>query len=115
MRIILDCFSKFARNFTRFCPLYERLKIFRKDSAMKIILGSISSAILLFLRLCLPAAVFIGLCAGIFVAFQQVLLMLDQIAPGFSGVAWLSLLVLYIILGIAFTYLMARFLLGSYR
>lgn len=77
---------------------------------MKITIGSISFDILLFLRLCLPAAVFIGLCTGILLAFQQVLLLLDQIAPGFIGWAWLSLLILYIILGVAFTYFVARLL-----
>jgi hypothetical protein len=81
---------------------------------MKITIGPISLDILLFLRLCLPATVFISLCIGILVAFQQVLLMLDQIAPGLIGAAWLLLLIFYIILGVAFTHFAARLLRGSF-
>jgi hypothetical protein len=90
------------------------MKIFRKDSAMKITIGPISLDIMLFLRLCLPTIVFIGLCTGILLAFNPVLLLLDQIAPGFIGAAWLLLLILYIILGVAFTYFAARLLRGSF-
>jgi hypothetical protein len=81
---------------------------------MKITIGPISLDILLFLRLCLPATVFIGLCMGILLAFNPVLLLLDQIAPGFIGAAWLSLLIFYIILGVAFTYFAARLLRGFF-
>lgn len=77
---------------------------------MKITIGPISLDILLFLRLFLPATVFIGLCIGILLAFQQVLLLLDQIAPGFIEAAWLLLLILYITLGVAFTRFVARLL-----
>jgi hypothetical protein len=92
----------------------ESLKISRKESAMKITLGPLSLDILLFLRLCLPATVFIGLCTGILLAFNPVLLMLDQIAPGFIGGAWLLLLIFYIVLGVAFTRFAARLLRGSF-
>lgn len=81
---------------------------------MKITVGPISLDILLFLRLWWPAIVFIGLCTGIFLLFDQVLLMLDQIAPGFIGGAWLLLLIFYILLGVAFTYLIARLLRRSF-
>jgi hypothetical protein len=97
----------------------ESLKISRKDSAMKITLGPISLDILLFLRLCLPATVFIALCTGILLAFNPVLQILDQIAPPgwlwpLIGTAWLLLLILYIILGVAFTHFAARLLRGSF-
>jgi hypothetical protein len=69
---------------------------------MKITKEQIISFVLLLLRLCWPATVFIGLCTGMFLAFNPVLLWLDQIAPWFIGWAWLSLLIIYIILGITF-------------
>jgi hypothetical protein len=75
---------------------------------MKITLGPISLDILLCLRLFLPVPLFIGLCTGIILAFNPVLLLLDQIAPDLIAAAWLSLLILYIILGVAFTYFYAR-------
>ena len=88
-------------------------------SAMKITMGPISLDIRLFFRLWLPATVFIGLCTGIFLAFDAILLLLDQIAPSFMRngwdvlLVWLLLLILYIILGAAFTrffvYLFRRF------
>lgn len=86
---------------------------------MKITIGSISLDILLFLRLCLPATVFIGLCTGILLAFDPVLLLLDQLTPRswlelVIGTAWLLLLILYIILGVAFTHFAARLLRGSF-
>ena len=81
---------------------------------MKITLGPISLDILLFLRLCLPATVFIGLCTGILLAFNPVLLILDQIALDFIGVAWLLLLIFYILFGVAFTRFAARLLRGSF-
>lgn len=86
---------------------------------MKITIGPLSLDILLFLRLCLPATVFIGLCTGILLAFDPVLLMIDQIAPRSSlelliGTAWLLLLIFYILLGVAFTYFVARLLRGSF-
>lgn len=85
------------------------VKTSRKDSAMKITMGPISLDIRLFFRLWLPATVFIGLCTGIFLAFDAVLLLLDQIAPSFMRngwnvlLMWLLLLIFYIILGAAFT------------
>lgn len=82
---------------------------------MKITLGPISFDILLFLRLCLPATVFIGLCTGVLLAFNLILWMLDQIAPGFIGGAWLLLLIFYIILGVAFTRFAARHLRSSFE
>ncbi|HTK08728.1 MAG TPA: hypothetical protein VL485_16280 [Ktedonobacteraceae bacterium] len=81
---------------------------------MKITVGPISFDILLFLRLWLPAIVFIGLCIGIILAFNPVLQILDQIAPGFIGGAWLLLLIFYILLGVAFTHFVARLLRRSF-
>jgi hypothetical protein len=92
----------------------EKLKTFRKDSTMKITIGPISLDIFLFFRLWLPPSVFIGLCAGIFVAFGAVLRMLDQIDLRFIGVAWLLLLIFYIIFGVAFTRFVARLLRRSF-
>ena len=81
---------------------------------MKITIGPISLDILLFVRLWLPAIVFVGLCMGTLLPFQQVLLLLDQIAPGLIGAAWLSLLIFYIILGVAFTRFVAYLLRSSF-
>ena len=50
---------------------------------MKITKEQIISFVLLLLRLCWPAAVFIGVCTGMILAFDSVLLLLDQIAPWF--------------------------------
>ncbi len=77
---------------------------------MKITIGPIP-IFLLLLRLWLSATVFLGLCAGIFfLAFHPFLLLLDQTARGFIGAAYLVLLILYIILGVAFTSFAARLL-----
>ncbi|MBA2391638.1 MAG: hypothetical protein H0V70_02695 [Ktedonobacteraceae bacterium] len=86
---------------------------------MKISIGPITLDIGLFLRLCLPATVFIGLCTGILLAFNPVLLLIDQIAPRawlwpLIGTAWLLLLILYIMLGIAFTHFVVRRLRASF-
>jgi hypothetical protein len=87
---------------------------------MKITIGPISLDIRLFLRLWLPAIVFIGLCTGIFVAFGAILRMLDQIAPSFMSDAWyvllmwLLLLIFYIVLGVAFTRFVAHLLRRSF-
>jgi len=102
-------FPAFARS------MNERLKVSRKDSAMKITIGPLSFDILLFFRLWLAAHVFFGLCIGIFVAFDSVLLLIDQIAPPswlnlLIGTAWLLLLIFYILLGVAFISFVARFL-----
>jgi len=86
---------------------------------MKILIGPITLDIGLFLRLCLPATVFIGLCTGILLAFNPVLLLIDRIASHawlwpLIGTAWLLLLILYIMLGIAFTHFVARRLRASF-
>ena len=85
---------------------------------MKRTIGPLSLDLLLFLRLCLPATVFIGLCTGILLAFNPVLLLIDQITPRWwqellIGTAWLLLLILYIMFGVAFTHFAARLLRGS--
>lgn len=81
---------------------------------MKIRVGPISF-VLLLLRLWWPATAFIGLCAGMLLPFNLVLHMLDYIiAPRFIGVAWLLLLIVYILLGVAFTYIAARLLRRSF-
>ena len=82
---------------------------------MNITIGKFSFDILLLIRLWLPAIVFIGLCVGIFIAFDSLLLLLDQIAPGLILVAWLSLFVLYIVLGVTFTFIAARMVRRSFK
>jgi hypothetical protein len=56
------------------------------------------------------------LCTGIFIAFIAFLQFLDNITRDerFFGGAWLLLLILYIILGVAFTHFAARLLRGSF-
>lgn len=82
---------------------------------MKITIGSFSLDILLLLRLWLPPVVFIGMCTIIFfLPFHMLLLTLDDVAPRLIGVAWLSLLLFYIIAGVAFTYFYARFFRASF-
>jgi hypothetical protein len=93
--------------------IHEKSKVSGKDSAMKITLGPLSFDILLFFRLCLPTTVFIGVYMGIFSAFDALLLLIDQITPPswlgiFIGLAWLLLLILYIVLGVAFTRFVVR-------
>jgi hypothetical protein len=90
------------------------LELSRKDSIMKITIGPFSLDILLLLRLWLPPAVFIVLCIGIFFLHDLLLLTLDDIAPNLIGAAWLALLLLYIIGGVAFTYFYARFFRASF-
>jgi hypothetical protein len=82
---------------------------------MNITIGKFSFDVLLLIRLWLPAIVFIGLCTGIFIAFDSLLLLLDQIAPGLIPVAWLSLFVLYIVLGVTFTFIVARMVRRSFK
>jgi hypothetical protein len=81
---------------------------------MKITIGSISLDIFLFLRLCLPATLFIGVCTGILLPFNLVLRITAQIAPDLIGGAWLSLLIFYIVLGVAFTRFTAKHLHSSF-
>jgi hypothetical protein len=88
----------------------ERLKISKKDLAMKITREQIFLTICLFFLLCLPAIVFICLCVGIFLAFGVVLLAIAQNGPLVIGGAWLSLLIFYIVFGVAFTRFVARLL-----
>lgn len=77
---------------------------------MKITIGSFTFDVLLFIRVCLPATVFIGVCTGVLLVFNLVLRTVGQIAPSFIGVTWLSLLIFYIMFGIAFTRFAAKFL-----
>ncbi len=76
---------------------------------MKITIGRFSLDILLPFRLWLPSTVFIVLCVVLFFLHDMLLLKLDDVAPNLIGVAWWSLLFLYIIAGVAFTYFYARF------
>jgi hypothetical protein len=93
----------------------KMLELSRKDSIMKITIGPFSLDILLLLRLWLPSVVFIGLCTALFfLPFHMLLLTLDDVARNLIGIAWLSLLLLYIIAGIAFIYFYARFLRVSF-
>src|SRR5437763_11160529 len=68
---------------------------------MKTTMRQIFLGIRLLVRLCLPATVFIGLCTGMLLPFNLVLQMLDQIAPRFIDGAWSSLLIFYIVFGVA--------------
>lgn len=84
---------------------------------MKITLGPISFDILpllrfclLLFRVCLPATIFIVLCTLLFLGFFPVLYWLDDHALNLIGWAWLTLLLLYIVLGVAFTFFTARYL-----
>jgi len=59
----------------------------------------------LLARLCLPAIVFIGLCTGTLLVFGTILaLVSEQITHDMvlNGLLWLSLLIFYIVFGIAF-------------
>lgn len=68
------------------------------------------SLIRLLIRLCLPGAVFIVVCSGLFMAFIAALgtITLTYRDPLFVGGAWLALLICYIIFGIVFTRFCAR-------
>lgn len=82
---------------------------------MKITIGSFSLNILLLLRLWLPPIAFIGICAVLFfLPFHMLLLILDDVAPNLINIAWLSLLLLYIIAGVTFIYFYARFFRASF-
>ncbi len=81
---------------------------------MEITKEKIIAMVLLLIRLCWPAVAFIGLCTAMFIAFDPLLLWLDQVAHWFIGGAWLSLLIVYILLGIALILFSARQLRGLY-
>ncbi len=70
----------------------------------------------LLVRLCLPATVFIGLCTGIFIAFIAFLQFLENITRDerFFGGSWLSLLIFYIIAGVALIRFNARLIHSSF-
>ena len=81
---------------------------------MKITIGPLSFDVLQFVRLCLPATVLIVLCVVILLAFNPILLLIDQVnPPSWQGplliTAWLLLLALYIVLGVLFTRFAARY------
>ena len=79
---------------------------------MNITLEQIYSATRLLLRIFLPATVFIILCTGIFVAFFTSLQLIpdSQKPPVPISIYWLGLLILFIVLGVAFSFFEARFL-----
>ena len=79
---------------------------------MNITLEQIYSATRLLLRIFLPATVFIILCTGIFVAFFTSLQLIpaSQKPPVPMSIYWLGLLILFIVLGVAFSFFEARFL-----
>ncbi len=91
-----------------------RLKTSGKGFAMKINIGQFFLDTLLFIRLCLPATVFIGLCTGIFIAFIAFLSTFSQIYPLLLYGAWPSLLIFYIIFGVAFTLFAAHLIHTSF-
>ena len=83
---------------------------------MKITLRQIFLGTRLFIRLCLPATVFIGLCTGIFIAFILFLQFLNTITRDdrFFGGAWLLLFIFYIIFGVALIRFNARLIHSSF-
>ncbi len=91
---------------------------------MKRTLGPISldrRLFFLLVRFGLAVIVFFGVCTGIFLAFGAFLRLLDQIAPSFMRNGWLVLLLwvvlllFYIILGVAFTRIVASLLRRSFE
>jgi len=94
----------------------DRLKTSRKGFAMKINMRQIFVGVRLLVRLCLPATVFIGLCTGMLIAFGAFLRTFSQPYPFIIvGVSWLSLLIFYIIFGVAFTRFNARLIHSSFE
>jgi hypothetical protein len=81
---------------------------------MKMNIGQIFLGTRLFLRLCLPATVFIGLCTGILIAFGSFLRTFSQTYPFIVGGSWLLLFIFYIIFGVAFIRFNARLIHGSF-
>src|ERR1700730_6890196 len=83
---------------------------------MKITIRQIFLGVRLFIRLCLPATVFIGVCTGIFIAFISFLQFLSSITRDyrFIGEAWLLLFIFYIIFGVAFISFNARLIHRSF-
>jgi hypothetical protein len=92
----------------------KMLEISRKDSSMKITIGPFSLDLLLPFRLWLPSVMFIVMCVVVFLLHDMLLLKLDEVAHNLIGIAWLSLLLFYIIAGIAFIYFYARFFRASF-
>jgi hypothetical protein len=90
---------------------------FSLEADLKLTFGQFSIDLNMLLRLFLPPILFICLCTGIFFVFFFLLLpLLDPILGVYQiGWAWLSLLILYIALGIAFTYFFIRFLRTSFK
>jgi hypothetical protein len=77
---------------------------------MKLNRVQIVSNIWLLIRLCVPVTVFIVVCTGLLLPFDGLLLWLDQVAPNLIGLAWLSLLIIYIVGGVALIRLVAGLL-----
>jgi hypothetical protein len=92
----------------------DRWKTSRKGFAMKINIGQIFLGTRLFIRLCLPATVFIGLCTGILMAFGAFLRTFSQTYPSNVGGSWLSLFIFYIIFGVALIRFNARLIHSSF-
>jgi hypothetical protein len=91
---------------------------------MKRTLGPISldrRLFFLLVRFGLTTIVFFGVCTGTFLAFGAFLQVLDQIAPSFMGNGWLVLLLwvvlllFYILVGVAFTRVVASLLRRSFE
>ncbi|WP_126629576.1 hypothetical protein [Dictyobacter alpinus] len=73
----------------------------------------ILAGVRLLFRLWWPASVFIAMCTGLLLIFQQILFLIDHY-KNFSliGVAWLVLFIVYVILGVVFIRLFARHIRG---
>ncbi len=76
---------------------------------MKIIIGPITFDILQIIRACLPATIFICFCVGIFLGSLEMIPDSGLNSIGIALAVWLGLLLVYIVLGVIFTYLTARF------
>lgn len=77
---------------------------------MKLNRAQIISGIWLLIRLCGPVIVFIFVCTALLLPFDALLLWLDQVAPNLIGVAWVSLLIIYIFGGVGLTRVVAGLL-----
>jgi hypothetical protein len=90
---------------------------FSLGADLKLAFGDSSIDLDTLLRLFLPPILFICLCSGIFFGFFFLLLPLLDPILGINAIgwAWLSLLIIYIALGITFTYFFTRALRAHFR
>src|SRR5690242_19169649 len=83
------------------------LYTFGMNTTMKRIIGPLTFDIFQIIRACLPATIFICICIGVFLVCLEMIPDSDtNYSIGIVLAAWLGL---YIVLGVIFTYLTARF------